>query len=240
MEIDCCPAPPWALEEIPARALVSSARHPLAMTHSRPKVSRTIWKPSCLRPMSGSGQPIAGGWRPCARVNIGWLNSCRGLRFLKGGSCRGCWSKPITASGRAAGPHCRDQAQCLAFGGRERGRPKTPPGQSWPTWRCGSGYSCLIAAADTFPRGAVPSKGHGLGEAQRRAGDRQPQRQRRSRPPWVFDAIGDAQARAPETGAWSTRRPLRDQAQLDGRTAKVRRIIDRPGASAAVESLLVL
>ncbi|ASC69222.1 Signal recognition particle receptor FtsY [Halomicronema hongdechloris C2206] len=101
-----------------------------------------------------------------------------------------------------------------------------------------SGYSCLIAAADTFRAAAVE---------QVKAWGARSQVEVIANPgkntdpaAVVFDAIASAQSRGTELLLVDTAGRLQNKKNLMEELAKVRRIIDRKAPDAQVESLLVL
>jgi len=106
--------PPWA-GEIPPGLCLPVASTPSAMTRTHAEVS-TIWKPCLLRADVGVQAHRSGAGRPCAsgfNIEVGLILPEASVSSRS--KLRGCWSKPITASGQSpAGPPA-GSAQCLAF-----------------------------------------------------------------------------------------------------------------------------
>ena len=101
-----------------------------------------------------------------------------------------------------------------------------------------SGYSCLIAAADTFRAAAVQQvsvwgERSGVAVISNPSANADPAAV-------VYDAIGAAQAKGCELVLVDTAGRLQTKHNLMEELAKVRRIIDKLAPEAAVESLLVL
>jgi fused signal recognition particle receptor len=101
-----------------------------------------------------------------------------------------------------------------------------------------SGYSCLIAAADTF-RAAAVEQVKAWGE---RSGIEVIANPGKNTDPAavVFDAISAAKARNTELLLVDTAGRLQNKKNLMDELSKIRRIIDKQSADARVESLLVL
>ncbi|MEN9226636.1 MAG: signal recognition particle-docking protein FtsY [Thermostichus sp. HHBFW_bins_43] len=102
----------------------------------------------------------------------------------------------------------------------------------------GSGYKCLIAAADTFRAAAVEQ----LKVWGERAGVEVIANPGQNTDPAavVFDAITAAQARGTELLLVDTAGRLQNKKNLMDELAKIRRIIDKKAPEATVEGLLVL
>ncbi|MEB3332176.1 MAG: signal recognition particle-docking protein FtsY, partial [Synechococcaceae cyanobacterium] len=101
-----------------------------------------------------------------------------------------------------------------------------------------SGYSCLIAAADTFRAAAVQQvtiwgERSGVPVVSNPSANADPAAV-------VFDAIGAARSRGSELLLVDTAGRLQTKHNLMEELSKVRRIVDRLAPEAAVESLLVL
>jgi fused signal recognition particle receptor len=101
-----------------------------------------------------------------------------------------------------------------------------------------SGYSCLIAAADTFRAAAVQQvqvwgERSGVPVIANPSSNADPAAV-------VYDAIGAAQAKGTELVLVDTAGRLQTKHNLMEELAKVRRIVDKLAPDAAVESLLVL
>jgi fused signal recognition particle receptor len=101
-----------------------------------------------------------------------------------------------------------------------------------------SGYSCLIAAADTFRAAAVQQvqvwgERSGVPVIANPSANADPAAV-------VYDAIGAAQAHGTELVLVDTAGRLQTKHNLMEELAKVRRIVDKLAPAAAVESLLVL
>ncbi|MCS6782806.1 MAG: signal recognition particle-docking protein FtsY [Gloeomargarita sp. SKYBB_i_bin120] len=101
-----------------------------------------------------------------------------------------------------------------------------------------SGYTCLIAAADTFRAAAVEQ----LKIWGERAGVEVICNPTPNADPAavVFDAIGAAQARGVELLLVDTAGRLQNKQNLMAELAKIRRVVDKKAPDAQVESLLVL
>ncbi|MFQ3612224.1 MAG: signal recognition particle-docking protein FtsY [Cyanobacteriota bacterium] len=102
----------------------------------------------------------------------------------------------------------------------------------------GSGYKCLIAAADTFRAAAVEQ----LKVWGERAGVEVIANPGQNTDPAavVFDAVAAAQARGTELLLVDTAGRLQNKKNLMEELAKIRRIIDKKAPEATVEGLLVL
>jgi fused signal recognition particle receptor len=170
------------------------------------------------------------------RLNEEVVDPAEGLRFLKQ-QLRDLLEAPIRAS----------EAPLLA---PERGRlnvwlmvgvngvGKTTTLGKLANLAVRSGYSCLIAAADTFRAAAVQQvqvwgERSGVPVVSNPSSNADPAAV-------VYDAIGAAKARGTELVLVDTAGRLQTKHNLMEELSKVRRIIDRLAPEAVVESLLVL
>jgi fused signal recognition particle receptor len=170
------------------------------------------------------------------RLNEEVVEPAEGIRFLKE-QLKALLDAPIQASG----------AQLLA---PERGRlnvwlmvgvngvGKTTTLGKLANLAVRSGYSCLIAAADTF-RAAAVQQVAGWGE---RSGVTVVSNPSANADPAavVFDAIGAAQAKGTDLVLVDTAGRLQTKHNLMEELSKVRRIVDKLAPDALVQSLLVL
>jgi len=164
------------------------------------------------------------------------VDPAEGFRFLKE-QLRGLLEQPITASGQSLLAPQRDQLNVWLLVG-VNGVGKTTTLGKLANLAVRSGYSCLIAAADTFRAAAVQQvtvwgERSGVPVIANPSANADPAAV-------VFDAIGAAQAKGTELVLVDTAGRLQTKHNLMEELAKVRRIIDRLAPSAAVESLLVL
>ncbi|MGC5198060.1 signal recognition particle-docking protein FtsY [Aphanothece microscopica] len=170
------------------------------------------------------------------RLNQEVVDPAEGIRFLKE-QLRGILERPIQESDRPLLVPERDRLNVWLMVG-VNGVGKTTTLGKLANLAVRSGYSCLIAAADTFRAAAV--------EQVRVWGDR-------SHVPVianpsanadpaavVYDAIGAARAQGTELVLVDTAGRLQTKHNLMEELAKVRRIVDKLAPEAAVESLLVL
>jgi fused signal recognition particle receptor len=170
------------------------------------------------------------------RLNQEVVDPDEGIRFLKE-QLRRLLDKPIAASGREVlAPERRRLNVWLMVG--VNGVGKTTTLGKLANLAVRSGYSCLIAAADTFraaavrqvevwgERSDVPVIANPTANADPAA--------------VVFDAIGAAQAKGTELVLVDTAGRLQTKHNLMEELTKVRRIVDKLAPDAAVESLLVL
>jgi fused signal recognition particle receptor len=170
------------------------------------------------------------------RLNQEVVDPDEGLRFLKE-QLRRLLDTPIAASGRELlAPERRRLNVWLMVG--VNGVGKTTTLGKLANLAVRSGYSCLIAAADTFraaavrqvevwgERSDVPVIANPTANADPAA--------------VVFDAIGAAQAKGTELVLVDTAGRLQTKHNLMEELTKVRRIVDKLAPDAAVESLLVL
>jgi fused signal recognition particle receptor len=171
-----------------------------------------------------------------SRLNQEVVEASEGLRFLKE-QLRDLLERPIQASGQELLAPQRDRLNIWLLVG-VNGVGKTTTLGKLANLAVRSGYSCLIAAADTFRAAAV--------EQVRIWGQR-------SEVPVianpstnadpaavVYDAIGAAKARGTELVLVDTAGRLQTKKNLMDELSKVRRIVDKLAPEAAVESLLVL
>ena len=170
------------------------------------------------------------------RLNEEVVDPAEGIRFLKQ-QLKGLLDAPIEASG----------AQLLA---PERGRlnvwlmvgvngvGKTTTLGKLANLAVRSGYSCLIAAADTFRAAAVQQvavwgERSGVTVVSNPSANADPAAV-------VFDAIGAAQAKGTDLVLVDTAGRLQTKHNLMEELSKVRRIVDKLAPDAQVQSLLVL
>jgi fused signal recognition particle receptor len=170
------------------------------------------------------------------RLNEEVVEPAEGIRFLKE-QLKGLLDAPIHASG----------AQLLA---PERGRlnvwlmvgvngvGKTTTLGKLANLAVRSGYSCLIAAADTFRAAAVQQvavwgERSGVTVVSNPSANADPAAV-------VFDAIGAAQAKGTDLVLVDTAGRLQTKHNLMEELSKVRRIVDKLAPDALVQSLLVL
>lgn len=170
------------------------------------------------------------------RLNVEVVDPSEGIRFLKD-QLKELLEAPIRASGSALLAPQRDRLNVWLLVG-VNGVGKTTTLGKLANLATRSGYSCLIAAADTFRAAAV--------EQVRVWGDRSgvtvvSNPSANADPAAVvFDAIGAAQSKGLDLVLVDTAGRLQTKHNLMEELAKVRRIVDRLAPEAAVESLLVL
>ena len=170
------------------------------------------------------------------RQNEEVVDPAEGLSFLKQ-QLRQLLEQPISASGRQLLAPERDRLNVWLLVG-VNGVGKTTTLGKLANLAVRSGYSCLIAAADTFraaavrqvevwgERSAVPVISNPSANADPAA--------------VVYDAIGAAQSKGTELVLVDTAGRLQTKHNLMEELSKVRRIVDKLAPDAAVESLLVL
>ncbi len=170
------------------------------------------------------------------RLNEEVVDPSEGIRFLKE-LLRGILDQPIQASAHALLAPQRDRLNVWLMVG-VNGVGKTTTLGKLANLAVRSGYSCLIAAADTFraaavqqvqvwgDRSDVPVIANPSANADPAA--------------VVFDAIGAAKAKGTELVLVDTAGRLQTKHNLMEELAKVRRIVDKLAPDAVVESLLVL
>ena len=170
------------------------------------------------------------------RLNREVVDPAEGFRFLKE-QLRALLEQPITASGRELLAPERDRLNVWLLVG-VNGVGKTTTLGKLANLAVRSGYSCLIAAADTFRAAAVQQvtvwgERSGVPVIANPSANADPAAV-------VFDAIGAAKAKGTELVLVDTAGRLQTKHNLMEELAKVRRIIDKLAPDAAVESLLVL
>ena len=170
------------------------------------------------------------------RLNEEVVDPAEGLSFLKQ-QLRQLLEQPISASGRQLLAPERDRLNVWLLVG-VNGVGKTTTLGKLANLAVRSGYSCLIAAADTFraaavrqvevwgERSSVPVISNPSANADPAA--------------VVYDALGAAQSKGTELVLVDTAGRLQTKHNLMEELSKVRRIIDKLAPDAAVESLLVL
>ena len=170
------------------------------------------------------------------RLNQEVVDPAEGLRFLKE-QLRQLLEEPIAASGRTLLAPERGRLNVWLMVG-VNGVGKTTTLGKLANLAVRSGYSCLIAAADTF-RAAAVQQVQVWGE---RSGVTVVANPSPHADPAavVYDAIGAARAHGSELVLVDTAGRLQTKHNLMEELAKVRRIVDKLAPEAAVESLLVL
>jgi fused signal recognition particle receptor len=170
------------------------------------------------------------------RLNQEVVDATEGLRFLKE-QLRDLLEEPIQASGSELLVPQRDRLNVWLMVG-VNGVGKTTTLGKLANLAVRSGYSCLIAAADTFRAAAV--------EQVRIWGERSDvpvianPSANADPAAVVYDAIGAAKANGTELVLVDTAGRLQTKHNLMEELSKVRRIIGKLAPEAAVESLLVL
>ncbi len=170
------------------------------------------------------------------RLNLEVVDPSEGLRFLKE-QLRAILDKPIKASPAALLAPQRQQLNVWLLVG-VNGVGKTTTLGKLANLAVRSGYSCLIAAADTF-RAAAVQQVQAWGERSNVPVVANPSANA-DPAAVVYDAIGAAQAKGTELVLVDTAGRLQTKHNLMEELAKVRRIIDKLAPEAVVESLLVL
>jgi fused signal recognition particle receptor len=170
------------------------------------------------------------------RLNQEVVEASEGLRFLKE-QLRELLEEPIQASGRDLLAPERDRLNIWLMVG-VNGVGKTTTLGKLANLAVRSGYSCLIAAADTFRAAAVEQvriwgERSGVAVIANPSANADPAAV-------VYDAIGAARANGTELVLVDTAGRLQTKHNLMEELSKVRRIIDKLAPEAAVESLLVL
>ena len=170
------------------------------------------------------------------RLNAEVVDPAEGIRFLKE-QLRALLEKPMAASGRELLAPERGRLNVWLMVG-VNGVGKTTTLGKLANLAVRSGYSCLIAAADTFRAAAVRQvevwgERSGVPVIANPTANADPAAV-------VFDAIGAAQAKGTELVLVDTAGRLQTKHNLMEELAKVRRIVDKLAPDAAVESLLVL
>ncbi len=170
------------------------------------------------------------------RLNEEVVDPAEGLRFLKE-QLRGLLEEPIRAGGTALLAPQRDRLNVWLLVG-VNGVGKTTTLGKLANLAVRSGYSCLIAAADTFRAAAVQQvsvwgERSGVPVVANPSANADPAAV-------VFDAIGAARSKGTELVLVDTAGRLQTKHNLMEELGKVRRTITRLAPDAAVESLLVL
>ncbi|MEX1315513.1 MAG: signal recognition particle-docking protein FtsY [Synechococcaceae cyanobacterium] len=170
------------------------------------------------------------------RLNEEVVDPAEGLRFLKD-QLRAILDGPIETSGVPLLAPQRERLNVWLLVG-VNGVGKTTTLGKLANLAVRSGYSCLIAAADTF-RAAAVQQVQAWGDRSRVPVIANPTANA-DPAAVVYDAIGAAQAKGTELVLVDTAGRLQTKHNLMEELSKVRRIIDRLAPEAAVESLLVL
>jgi len=170
------------------------------------------------------------------RLNQEVVDPAEGLRFLKE-QLRAILEEPITASGRGLLAPEKDRLNVWLLVG-VNGVGKTTTLGKLANLAVRSGYSCLIAAADTFRAAAVQQvsvwgERSGVPVVSNPSANADPAAV-------VYDAIGAARAKGTELVLVDTAGRLQTKHNLMEELSKVRRIVDKLAPEAVVESLLVL
>jgi fused signal recognition particle receptor len=170
------------------------------------------------------------------RLNQEVVEPSEGIRFLKQ-QLRGILEAPLERSGAPLLAPQRDRLNVWLLVG-VNGVGKTTTLGKLANLAVRSGYSCLIAAADTFRAAAVQQvqvwgERSGVPVIANPTANADPAAV-------VFDAIGAARAHGTELVLVDTAGRLQTKHNLMEELAKVRRIVDKLAPDAAVESLLVL
>jgi len=170
------------------------------------------------------------------RLNQEVVDPAEGLQFLKQ-QLRSLLEAPILASGEPLLAPRRDRLNVWLMVG-VNGVGKTTTLGKLANLAVRSGYSCLIAAADTFRAAAVQQvqvwgDRSGVPVVANPSSNADPAAV-------VFDAIGAAQSKGTELVLVDTAGRLQTKHNLMEELSKVRRIVDRLAPDAVVESLLVL
>jgi fused signal recognition particle receptor len=170
------------------------------------------------------------------RLNQEVVDPTEGIRFLKE-QLRGILDTPIDASGVSLLAPQKGRLNVWLLVG-VNGVGKTTTLGKLANLAVRSGYSCVIAAADTFRAAAVQQvqvwgERSGVPVIANPSANADPAAV-------VYDAIGAAQANATELLLVDTAGRLQTKHNLMEELAKVRRIVDKLAPDAAVESLLVL
>ena len=170
------------------------------------------------------------------RLNQEVVDPAEGLRFLKE-QLRTILEEPITASGRGLLAPEKDRLNVWLLVG-VNGVGKTTTLGKLANLAVRSGYSCLIAAADTFRAAAVQQvsvwgERSGVPVVSNPSANADPAAV-------VYDAIGAARAKGTELVLVDTAGRLQTKHNLMEELSKVRRIVDKLAPEAVVESLLVL
>ena len=170
------------------------------------------------------------------RLNEEVVDPQEGIRFLKQ-QLRNLLDTPIQASGSALLAPERGRLNVWLLVG-VNGVGKTTTLGKLANLAIRSGYSCLIAAADTFRAAAVQQvqvwgERSGVTVVSNPSANADPAAV-------VYDAIGAAQAKGTDLVLVDTAGRLQTKHNLMEELAKVRRIVDKLAPDALVQSLLVL
>ncbi|MFO0137573.1 MAG: signal recognition particle-docking protein FtsY, partial [Cyanobacteriota bacterium] len=170
------------------------------------------------------------------RLNEEVVDPAEGLRFLKE-QLRGLLEAPITASGRELLVPERGRLNVWLLVG-VNGVGKTTTLGKLANLAVRSGYSCLIAAADTFRAAAVQQvsvwgERSGVAVISNPTANADPAAV-------VYDAIGAAQAKGSELVLVDTAGRLPTQLHLMEELKKIRRVVTKADATAPHEVLLVI
>ncbi|MEB3307800.1 MAG: signal recognition particle-docking protein FtsY [Cyanobacteriota bacterium] len=170
------------------------------------------------------------------RLNEEVVDPSEGLRFLKD-QLRRLLDQPVAGSGRSLLVPERGRLNVWLLVG-VNGVGKTTTLGKLANLAVRSGYSCLIAAADTFRAAAVRQvevwgERSGVPVIANPTANADPAAV-------VFDAIGAAMSKGTELVLVDTAGRLQTKHNLMEELTKVRRIVDKLAPQAAVESLLVL
>ena len=170
------------------------------------------------------------------RMNVEVVDPAEGIRFLKE-QLRGLLDAPIAASGVQLLAPERDRLNIWLMVG-VNGVGKTTTLGKLANLAVRSGYSALIAAADTF-RAAAVQQVQVWGERSDVPVVSNPS-SNADPAAVVFDAIGAARSRGTDLLLVDTAGRLQTKHNLMEELQKVRKIIDRLAPEAKVESLLIL
>ena len=170
------------------------------------------------------------------RMNVEVVDPAEGIRFLKE-QLRGLLDAPIAASGAQLLAPERDRLNIWLMVG-VNGVGKTTTLGKLANLAVRSGYSALIAAADTF-RAAAVQQVQVWGERSDVPVVSNPSNNA-DPAAVVFDAIGAARSRGTDLLLVDTAGRLQTKHNLMEELQKVRKIIDRLAPEAKVESLLIL
>ncbi len=170
------------------------------------------------------------------RMNVEVVDPAEGIRFLKE-QLRGLLDAPIAASGAQLLAPERDRLNIWLMVGVNGGGKTTTLGKL-ANLAVRSGYSALIAAADTF-RAAAVQQVQVWGERSDVPVVSNPS-SNADPAAVVFDAIGAARSRGTDLLLVDTAGRLQTKHNLMEELQKVRKIIDRLAPEAKVESLLIL
>jgi fused signal recognition particle receptor len=166
------------------------------------------------------------------RLNQEVVDPAEGLRFLKE-QLRAILDQPIEASGQPLLAPRREQLNVWLLVG-VNGVGKTTTLGKLANLAVRSGYSCLIAAADTF-RAAAVQQVQVWGERSKVPVISNPSANA-DPAAVVYDAIGAAQAKGTELVLVDTAGRLQTKHNLMEELSKVRRIVDKLAPEAVVES----